>query len=215
MTSRIPLAGAGVIALAAAASVAQAAVLDFSGPACSGDVACTSGSQISTTYGDTPGVIDVQYDSDAPSSTVNDPLYFWESGYGDLTGVAYGGDAPEIFLNPLNGQSIRLLGFDLAAFGSGRSSQIQILSGDGDELASIPTFSFAAHNSYTFNLASADGIRIRWGSDRNNVGIDNIEYELFTPSAAVPEPSAWALMILGFAAAGTAIRSRRGATAAV
>lgn len=208
------LTGACAIAtLAAVAPGAQAAVLDFSGPACVGNAACASGVQISSAYGDVPGALDVRYDSDFASSAVNDPLSFWDTGYGDLSGVAYGGDGPEIFLKPLNGQSIRLLGFDLAAFGSGRTSHIKVLSGAGVELASIPSFGFGAHNSYSFNLASADGIRIRWGSDRSNVGIDNIEFELFARTGGVPEPATWAMMILGFGAVGAAIRRRQPAVA--
>jgi PEP-CTERM motif len=210
----------GLSALVAlGASPASATVLTFDGDICDGiDNACSNFSRIQDTYGDISGVIDVQYDR-----LVGNPdegtLSWWDQDYNDLQGVAWGafGDSEgvsEIFLNPLNGQAVRLLGFDLGAYSNtSLESQFTILSGAGTVLFSSGAITVGqlpanVHNSYSFNIASADGIRIQWGPSSYNVGIDNIEYEM-GGAGGIPEPATWALMIGGFGAAGTMLRRRR------
>lgn len=51
-----------------------------------------------------------------------------------------------------------------------------------------------------------------WSNNFENVKLDNV---LLDSTAAVPEPATWAMMILGFGAAGTMMRRRRAALAAV
>ena len=208
----------GVAAPAAQAST----VLDFSGNICDGSSnLCGNGNRILDTYGDVAGVIDVVYNNELDSDK---RLKWWNADYNDLQGVAWGNFADnagsaEIFLNPLNGQSIRLLGFDLGAYpDSQKTSQFTIRNGAGTILQSSGSITVGQpgnlHSSYSFNIESADGIRIQWGPSSYNVGIDNIAFEQFTPNAgAIPEPATWAMMIIGFGAAGSMIRRRKVAVA--
>jgi hypothetical protein len=52
-----------------------------------------------------------------------------------------------------------------------------------------------------------------WGPNVDNVQLDNVV--MGGATGAVPEPATWAMMILGFGAAGTMMRRRRAALAAV
>lgn len=67
-----------------------------------------------------------------------------------------------------------------------------------------------AHSASTFTLGfKAGGAGWQGGSDES-WGVDNLRITATLQSpGAVPEPGAWALMILGFGAAGSMIRRRR------
>jgi hypothetical protein len=58
-------------------------------------------------------------------------------------------------------------------------------------------------------MASLRAIQIfgDWNPGTDTVGLDNVAMSIRT-AAAVPEPTTWALMILGFGAAGAALRRR-------
>jgi hypothetical protein len=60
-------------------------------------------------------------------------------------------------------------------------------------------------NTATFGITADPGVT--YTSEAGLLGSD------ITPTAAVPEPTTWALMILGFGAAGAIVRRRRGALA--
>ena len=75
-------------------------------------------------------------------------------------------------------------------------------------VGNLQTF-LAPTGSTRLFLAVADSI----GSSVGNVGALDVTYTATGPTAGVPEPASWALMIAGFGLAGAALR-RRGASAA-
>lgn len=207
----------GVAMLAGvAATPAWSDILTFDGNICgpAGGLACGNGSEISQNYGDVAGVVDVQYDGILGNPTT-DYLAFWNLNYSDLTNVAWRGNGDangraEIFLKPLDGNGITLLGLDLGSWpNASRSTQLSILTGAGDVLFATPEFVVdgLVHSSFDFNLTSADGIRIQWGPSAFNVGIDNVSFK--TGTRPVPEPTTYALMAAGLVAVGAMARRRR------
>jgi len=70
----------------------------------------------------------------------------------------------------------------------------------------VPFTVLAGANTLQFAYANLqDGIDEAWG-------LDNVAFRATVadaPTGGVPEPATWAMMILGFGAAGTALRSRR------
>lgn len=210
------IAGALAASLGLGVSGAGAATLTFSGDICGGGTSCSNNEVIDDSYGDIAGKLDVIYDRDITVDGEN-RLRFYGPNYSDLTGVAYGGSnnttgPGEIFLKPLAGYEVTLLGFDLGSWPTTtRNTQVTILTGAGQILAaSTPiTVNGQVHTSLSYDFTSADGIRIQWGPDGYDVGIDNIEFTVSAlSSSAVPEPATWAMMIAGFGMAGAAIRRR-------
>ncbi len=179
------------------AGQAQAVVLDFSG------LGLTNGQSVPQTYGDQPN-LDVSYRSVAsPGSNVEvaSSMQYWPTQYSDLTDVAYGFQTAEVTLTPSAGHQVSLLGFDLGAWpNTDRQSQVSIYNLDYSALlfstGSITVSGVTASNFSFANLTRTDGIKIQFGPDAFNVGIDNIEFTVSTN--AVPEP----LTLLG---AGTAL----------
>ncbi|MBU1375917.1 MAG: PEPxxWA-CTERM sorting domain-containing protein [Alphaproteobacteria bacterium] len=210
------MAGAVAASLGFGVSGAGAEVLTFSGNICGGGTSCSNNEVIDDSYGDIAGQLDVVYDRDVTVGGEN-RLRAYGSFYSDLTGVAYGGEGnttgpAEIFLQPLSGFQVTLLGFDLGAWpNQTRNSQVTILNGAGQVLSpsTALTVDGQVHSHLSYNFTSADGIRIQWGPDNYDVGIDNVEFALSAVGpAGVPEPASWALMIAGFGMAGVALRRR-------
>lgn len=217
------LAAAGaMMGLSVPSQAAEIVTLDFSGNICggTGDQACLNGSVIGQGYGDRESV-------NVSHGVVGTPqsLSFWGSGYGVLSGVAYGAAQPafgffEFAPNP--GFELRLLGFSMGCFG-GRPD---CASFDWSVTDGVTTLAGASGISTNFpagaaiNLNTAwvtSPLRLSWGSGLFNLGIDNISYQWRAVDdgsvpPAIPEPSTWILMILGFGAVGFAMRRRQGAT---
>lgn len=88
-----------------------------------------------------------------------------------------------------------------------------VYNGYADRIVDMSTaggLSFA-HTASTFTLGiRAGGSGWQGGADES-WGIDNLKITatLRDPTGAIPEPATWAMMILGFGAAGTAMRRRR------
>jgi hypothetical protein len=161
------------------------------------------------------GVLDVIYDGNFPSPPNTFPpfgensLKFWSTEYSDLINVAFGAidTTPEIFLSPSPGFQVTLNSFQLGAWPDmNRTTQVSLLTGSGLTLFHIDPFIVSGTTSANFSfsgLTSADGIRIQFGPDGNNVGIDNIDFTV----AAVPIPAAgW---LLGIGLVGVCAVSRR------
>ncbi len=179
-------------------SSANAGVLDFSG------LGLGNGNPIPQTYGDEAN-LNVSYRSviePGSSTTVTPNMLYWNNSYSDLVDVAYGaaGRTAEVTLEVTTpGFQVELLGFDLGAWPTtNRPSQVQIYNLDYSQLlysSGDITVLGSDASEFTFtNIVRSDGVRIQFGPDAFNVGIDNIEFDV----SVVPEP----LTILG---AGTAI----------
>jgi hypothetical protein len=191
---------------------AQANTLDFSGAICSSAAdgsgamtACSNGSRINQSYGDTAQV-DVSFKSQIGGAN---SIFFWNSGYSGLNAVAYGdfNFTPEITLAAI-GSTITLQGADLGAWANtNRQSQLTVvdLATNTAVFSSGPiTVLGATASSFIFSLSSNAGFAIRFGPEGYNVGIDNIQFTA-TP---VPEASTYAMLLAGLAAVGTAVRRR-------
>lgn len=210
--------GFATIAATAAlfASAAQANVLTFDGNICNGGSVCGDGAEIDDTYGDVANVIDVQYNDDRNDGGGNSTLQWWAASYSDLSNVAWGGDndnvgSPSIFLVPLSGLAVTLNGFDLGAWpNTSRTTQVTIREIGGGTLYSSGTIQIdgQVHSHFSFNLTSTSGLEINWGPNGYNVGIDNVDFTVGQFNGGIPEPSTWAMMILGFGAAGSILRRR-------
>ena len=221
-----------LIAAAAAAGAAVASpalavttTLDFNGNICSAN-SCDDYDPIDQSYGDGVGV-DVAYASytDPAGTPFEGFLKYWDDNYGDLQGIVWGGGGQsgyrsEITFTALAGYEISLVSFDVATYQNRSATSpftIANLGGgttilDEDVDTNWPTHTHVSLNSAYFT----DGIRLTWGPDGYDVGLDNIVFDVRAvsdPGAGIPEPGAWALMIMGFAGAGAMLRRRRVAAA--
>jgi hypothetical protein len=102
------------------------------------------------------------------------------------------------------------------------------LNGTGNILASLnlaaqgfdnctgdPTGSFCNWTPIGVNFAGT-AFSINFGGTANQTGYDNITFGSATPGGgAVPEPGTWAMMLLGFAGVGVALRRRRSRARAI
>lgn len=208
------LLGSALTLLAIAAQPALAVeTIDFENTGCR--TGSSSFCEIPDTYGDTFAV-EVSYASVNIRTGERIPvLYRYGVGYGDLQGVVFGGRnrseyASEIRLEAKSGFELSLLDFDFASF-AGRSPTtpfvIQDLAGtvisEGTRSTAWPT-----HGNYVVNGQFGSGFIIRWGPDGYEVGLDNIRYDVSALSGAVPEPTTWAMLILGFGLVGSQMRRR-------
>lgn len=215
-----PMAALAFVAGVTAAGQATAAVtvLSFNDAVCEGR-SCTDQRIIDAGYGDGPGV-NVSYQSiSVATGKVADPfLRYWSTQYGDLSGVIYGGVngfhyRSEIILQARPGYEISLIGFDFATYQrSSPTTPIKIDTLGGTQLfAERMSTTPGGHSRLDVNSGYVtDGIRLAWGPDGFNVGLDNIAFDVRRlETAGVPEPATWALMIIGFGAAGAAFRGGR------
>lgn len=223
---RITLSGMAFTAaaglLATAPTSAATTTLDFAGNICgvAGNQACGNGSQIGQNYGDGIGV-DVSYRGFNANTGITTEAYLkhWGPGYGDLQNVAWTGSdssnfTAEIVFSAQPGYELTILGFDAGCYlnrVSCRSFPFTI-NRLGGGLATNGTATPAAnsHDSFTFNLGySSNGYVLQWGPDAFDGGLTNIAFDVRAIRVGVvPEPSSWALLILGFALIGGTMRTR-------
>ena len=183
----------------------QAALLDFNGNICAGT--CSNNDLIDQSYGDIAGQVDVQYTSLTSADT---SLKFWNTGFSDLTNVAWtqpsgGNSVAEIAFLPTGGNPVRLNSFDLGAYPTGASlaSTFTILDGLGAPLTlPTPVTIGAVHSTFPIGITSANGIRLQWGPQAYNVGIDNVDYSV------VPIPPAMLLFASGSMLVGWYVKRR-------
>ena len=214
MTKSVRLAGIAMAATLGLGTSSNATTLTFEGLICdTPGNSCANFDSILQSYGDVAGQLDVQYDSDI-SNPAATPFRYWADNYSGLFDVAFGevGSTVEIYLQPLSGYQITLLGFDIGSWPNmDASSQVTVLGGDGSMISStLSAILGAAPTHFAPGSTRTDGFRIQFGPDAFDIGIDNINFQI----TAVPEPSTWAMMILGFGAAGSMIRRRRAAIVA-
>jgi hypothetical protein len=216
------LAGALVAIAAAAPAQAATTVLSFNNAKCTPEPACRSSLTVDQSYGDGVGV-DVSYRVFNPltGETYRNGVTYWETGYGDLNGVVYSGTSNpfrvEITFKALAGYELSLSSFDLATFQRITATTpviIETLSGKSlfsGQQGTNP----GGHNHVTADTDYVtDGIRLMFGPDSFNVGIDNVAFDVRpTANAPVPEPATWAMLILGFFGTGALLRRRRFALA--
>lgn len=215
---------AAIVAASAAAIVASPAsaavtTLNFSGAICgvTGTSVCSNGAQIGVGYGDS-AELDVRYASISLDGTTKEAfLRTWTTGFGDLAGIAYAGggntQAIEIFLKPAAGYEVALLGFDFSTY-QRRVATVPIEVLSGAKLLQQATLSTNAptHASYAANTDFyRGGVLLRFGPNAFDAGLDNLRFEV--RESAVPEPGAWALMLLGFGGLGAMLRRRAWAVA--
>ena len=119
----------------------------------------------------------------------------------------------DIFLRPDAGwtQGVSLYSFEVGSyFGSPQTSEVRVYNGDFTSLLFQQSYNLG-DSAVTINpnISSIDGLHIQFSGTPGYVAIDNITVEagqIFT--TAIPEPSTWAMMILGFAGIGFMARRR-------
>jgi hypothetical protein len=177
--------------------VAHATLLTFNGNICTGGTACTNSAFIDQSYGDGTG-IDVTYRHRVGSgNTVADEpsLKFWNTGYGDLTNVAWGGSTEvpgvaEIRLTPLSGFTVTLNSFDFGPWVVSQNTQYTIFDGAYNVLFTnsivVPG---GGHSHLTPGLSNPNGLILQWNNPYN-VALDNFDFTVASPEPSpIPEPA--------------------------
>lgn len=223
--------GAGLLTASAAGATVLTFDIDNTKPTQSLTMSQAYGDRVSApvqgnaTYGVgaegfTPNVL-VTY-AVPPAST----LIRWNSDYGDLTNVLEnevdGSSYIDVIFTADPGYSVTLFGFDLAGWyrtDYNLPGGVQVTSG-ADTLFSQSNVLVQGnglgpkHTSFDFGAGlTGQSLALRinlagLGNNSDNIGIDNIRFGQSAP-AGVPEPGVWALMILGMAGAGSALRLQR------
>lgn len=199
------------------AAPVSAATLDFSGDICGGS--CSNNALIDSDYGSVSGQLTVSYDFNVNNPSSPSALRWYGPDYSGLTGVAYGanGGRAEILFTPAAGFEVTITGFQLGAWpNTDRTSQVSVLDLDGTALFASPTLTIAGTTPSTFvgPWTSSSGLRIQWGPDAFNVGIDNITFSVQQVGGSggvgvIPLPASLWLLGGGILALAGAGRARR------
>ena len=203
-----------VACIALVALSAHAKTLDFSGDICSAAAegtgafkSCGNFDRINQAYGDS-ATVELTYQS-SPDATTS--MFFWSTGYSDLSSVAYGDTnaTPTILLMPKAGHMVTLASFDLGSWNNqDRGSQVTVVDLANDTVvfsSGAITVPSATASNFSVHASSSAGFSIAFGPDGYNVGIDNIQFS----TSPVPEPGTTALWLAGLATAAVAARRRR------
>jgi hypothetical protein len=205
---------AAIVAIAAAPATAVTTTLDFNAAeACV--AACVNGSQIRQTYGDTAD-LDMSYlarDDFGNATVFVSTMFWWNTGFGDLQGVAWVGQTAEYRMELLTpGRTITLDSFDMARFTGPALTDLRVydlgwnlLWSATDQLAPI-----GGRLTYAPAVSSTTGLILQHGPDAGNRGIDNISVTITNTidPPMIPEPATWAMLIAGFGLVGAAARRR-------
>ena len=106
--------------------------------------------------------------------------------------------------------------FDLSPGGAGQGIRIT-LSGGRNLSVEVSRTAFGEFFGFTSNTPFTS-VLFRGGTQGGTAEtytIDNLQFGLAGNTGPIPEPSTWALMILGFGALGVALRRRNGANVSV
>jgi len=91
------------------------------------------------------------------------------------------------------------------------------VDGGGSHSGAFALDNLQGLQTFTLNLAGVQSFTMFTGDTNANLGpgvqLDNVRFDTPANTGGVPEPASWALMIVGFGCAGTAMRRRRGLAA--
>jgi hypothetical protein len=206
--------------LMASQAMGASYTLDFSGDICETTTgACNNANQISQSYGDVAGEVDVAWDNGGIAASKN--VFYWSSGYETLNDVAYGtrnGSGLTVGFLAAAGKEIVLNGFDIAPYlNRDRDSRVQIFDNAGGAslfdtgLFEVSTASVTNYSN-PGNWVSSE-LSIILGPDSWDVGIDNISFDVrdisgLQPTTPIPLPAAGWLLLGGLGALAGLRRTR-------
>lgn len=190
---------ATMAAMFSAPSVASTTVT-WDDTACAPLATCGNGSVVSQEFGDTPEV-DLSYSGD---------IRYWSGLYSNSSAIYSGDNLGEIRIAPLSGLTLTLLSVDFGGWPNiGRAIAYSVFSDDLTQTLASGTVNTdpTALTTVNFGIQSTSALRLRFGPDGFNGGIQNLRFTTSAP--AIPEPGTWMLMILGLGAVGFALRRRQ------
>lgn len=135
-------------------------------------------------------------------------FYPGNGNYVDLDGSTAGDNpAGQITTNMIFGPGAYSLSFDLGGSTRGDTNTVLVQLGDFSSMLTLASAVPLTTFSFTFNTAASGALSFAnlGRSDSFGLILDNVEVS----SSAVPEPSSWGMLILGFAITGLALRRRR------
>lgn len=191
-------------AIALSTSAASAATLTFDGDICNGGNSCSNGQTLDQSYGDIAGQVDIVYDADR-GTVAKEDILFWSTGYETLQNVGYSlssGVGMAIDFVAAAGYSVTLGGFDIAPYVNRvRNTRLVIKEIGGGTLYDSGVFQVSTDGvtNYGVPYTSNTGLRLEFGPDSWDVGIDNIVYSTakINQPPAVPLPAAGWMLLAG------------------
>lgn len=200
-------------ALAAAPATAAVTVLDFEGIGSNQPV----GNFYAPDFTFSPDTLaSVDLDAGGTGNFANEPspnttMYFLNSNNAILN-ANYGFDTGFSFFYSSAAAATVNVWDGLDATGNLLAS-INLVAQHSDNCSGDPNGAYCNWTAVGVNFAGT-AYSIDFGGAADQTGYDNITFGSATPDpGAVPEPSSWALLLLGFGAIGGAIRSRKRANA--
>ncbi len=197
--TRILAASALVLTAQSAQAVVPTSQINFE------DEYSLTGEAIASNYGSIAGALDTFLEA-----SNGNPLLFWPVDFSGAPGAYSPTAVGSITLTPLGGLTITLNTFFLGGWPNQNrtiSYAIDDLATDGVDFtspnASVPGVGGTTVASF---MTSASGIKITFGPDGYNGGINYINYTLSSP---IPEPDTWAMLGLGLGLLGFGVRSAR------
>jgi hypothetical protein len=126
--------------------------------------------------------------NDTSDNPYDHELKWWNTGYGDLTNVAYmsvTGGYGQIEFIPDAGYGVTINSFDFGDWLTDETGTLQIVDANRNVLWFYSPFTapHSGHASFTPNITSEGPISIEW-SNSWNMGIDNVSFS----ESAAPEP---------------------------
>jgi len=196
-------------------------------------LACSAAAQASTiTFNAEPGNFETPIDAEgftfdfsAAGWCLCDAVggfSFSSNGTNRLLASGSGGAAAgaAITMTRIGGGSFGISSFDAAVAFLGGTGGIELLGTHGDSSTAVASFGLTdTHATFALGAAFDNLVSLRFSSipgggfGEAGISIDNLVIDE-RATTGVPEPAAWALMILGFGSAGAALRRRRIAASA-